>query len=100
MKGLKTQESYKFMCFFEIVQNEAARNGKIFFLDCGEGREFINEKFEGEDLSGWLIPIEKEEVFSEMWKKGKDLSKWADNIVFAVWNMDINGEIKIVFENY
>ena len=31
-----------FMRFFEIVQREAEKHGRIFFLDAAEGNDFIS----------------------------------------------------------
>ena len=40
MRGLKTQEGKKFERFFNMVQEEAAKQDAVFFLGCGEGRDF------------------------------------------------------------
>lgn len=100
MKGLKTQENNKFKKFFEIVQGKAKSMNKVFFLDCGEGRELITADFEVEDLSGWLIPLEQADEFEKVWLSNNNLDKWSDNIVFAIWNSRVDSEIEIEFKNY
>ena len=63
VKGLRTNESEKFVRFFEVVQEFASKNNCVFYLDAGDGRDFEDNCFEGEDLMGWLIPKENAEVF-------------------------------------
>ena len=36
MLGLRTQENNKFINFFKLVQDEASKANKVFFLDFGE----------------------------------------------------------------
>lgn len=98
MKGLRTQESDKFKNFFKLVQDKAKTINKVFFLDCGEGRELITDAFECEDLSGWLIPLEQSGKFEKAWINNDNLDEWLNNIVFATWNF--NGEIEIEFKSY
>ena len=52
MKGLRSQESEKFNRFWDLVQDEAATQGCVFFGDCGEGRDLVTEELEGENFSG------------------------------------------------
>lgn len=63
MRELRTQENKKFEHFFQLVRNKAQKQHCIFFVDCGEGQEFVCEDMEGEDLSGWLIPDEDADRF-------------------------------------
>ena len=46
MKGLRSQESEKFNRFWDLVQDEAATQGCVFFGDCGEGRDLVTEELE------------------------------------------------------
>lgn len=96
MLGLKTQESNKFKKFFNLVQKTAERNGCVFFLDAGDGRDFENETLEGEDLMGWLIPLEKVAEFEQLWKDDDVSDDWTDFFVWAVWNND--KELTVKFE--
>ena len=52
MLGLRTNESDKFIRFFEIVQAAARKQGRVYYLDAGDGRGFENGEYEGEDLMG------------------------------------------------
>lgn len=98
MKGLRTQENDKFKNFFRFVQDKAKSMGKVFFLDCGEGRELFTNDFEGEDLSGWLIPLERADKFEEKWLQNNNLDEWSENVVFAVWSFD--DRLEIEFRSY
>ncbi len=46
MKGLRTQEGEKFERFFALVQKRAQQEGKIFFLDSGDGRDIIIDEYD------------------------------------------------------
>ena len=85
MRGLRTQENEKFKKFFSVVQEKAAEKGKVFFLDSGEGRECITKNFDGEDLSGWLIPKKEADKFEEEWENRSKLDKWINYFCFAIW---------------
>ena len=95
MKRLRTQESDRFMNFFSVVQSAAAAQNKTFFLDAGDGREFKSEKFEGEDLMGWLVPHERLSDFEQEWRSGEISDDWSDLYVWAVWKFD--GQLSIEF---
>ena len=43
MVGVRTRENDKFLKFWAIVQNEAQKSNKTFFLDCGDGQEYEDE---------------------------------------------------------
>lgn len=99
MQGLKTQESEKFRRFWNIVQKTASNQGKRFFLECGEGREFSNEEMEGEDVRGWLIPTNEIDEFKPEWEADNVTDKWIYNIFRAEWS-DTNGNITVEFKTY
>lgn len=95
MKGLRTPETNKFMHFFKIVQDEAAKQGAVFFLDNGEGHTFEDDQIECEDLCGWLIPFDKADDFSKEFENGdSDLDEWSDYIAFAEW--EANHELRTI----
>ena len=96
MKGLKTRESSKFERFFGIVQTTAALLDAVFFLEAGDGRDFVTETLEGEDLQGWLIPKEKEEEFFKVWDKDEVGEEWDDFFGFAIWEQDKDA-VKVKF---
>lgn len=99
MRGLRTEEGTKFERFFAIVQSEAKKNGNIFFLDCGEGRDFTTSDMEGEDLSGWLIPEKDEEEFTPLFESGNIPADWDEMFVFCIWEKR-DGEIAVEFKKY
>lgn len=103
MRGLKTQESHKFNRFWELIQSAARKRDCVFFGYAGEGRDFETEDMEGEDFSGWLVPIQNADTFEREWKK--DFGKLFQEktceakFTFAFWK-EADGRISIVFENY
>ena len=99
MQGLRTQEDDKFLKFWELVRSTAREQKKEFFMDTGEGREFFLEDMEGEDIRGWLIPIDKAKEFEKQWLNHETLDKWVDNICWAEWE-ESNGKITVSFNFY
>lgn len=89
----------KFENFLGLVQDAARKEGKAFFLDCGEGRSFCLGDLEGEDLSGWLIPLSDAEEFFLRFHAKEGVDQWLDCMVFARWN-ETEGGIGIQFETY
>lgn len=86
MLGLRTQEGERFNRFWSLVQSAAKKQGCVFFLDSGDGREFSTDDMEGEDLSGFLIPESKADAFNSAFKKGLEAgTEWSDFFRFAVW---------------
>lgn len=97
MRGLRTQEGQKFEKFFALIQNEAMNEKKVFFLDSGEGQEFETDEMEGENLSGWLVPVKEADEFEKQFiKRDIDEEKWDDFYSFARWSWS-NRQIKITF---
>lgn len=99
MRGLKQPDSIKFERFFQLVQNEAKKNNKVFFLQNGEGRELFTEDLEAEDLFGWLIPAEEADQFESVWKSGRADGTRVDNMAFAVWNQT-GGDVTVQFKMF
>lgn len=99
MKGLKTHEGAKFEAFFSIVQQEAERNGCVFYLESGEGHELITDTLDCEDLSGWLIPKGKTDAFEKEWKQDHVGEHWNDCITWAVWKQTNEG-IRVELRQY
>ena len=100
MLGLRTQEGERFERFFAIVQEEAAKQSRVFFLDSGDGRELETEELSGEDLTGWLVPLGEAKAFQEEWQGGGEVDeKWSEYIVFATWKW-ADGKIAIFFDSY
>lgn len=86
MRGLRTRESSKFEAFFSVVQDAAGKEGKVFFLDAGDGNGFRKDDMEGEDLLGWLVPEEEADKFEDAFESFSDLSEWDDFYVSASCN--------------
>jgi hypothetical protein len=90
MRGLKTQEGNSFIAFFQLVQAEAQKQNSVFFLECGEGNDFVGDNIEGEDLRGWLVPAEQADEFEREWMNGDPGSEWENHIVWVLWKGDTN----------
>lgn len=99
MRESRTQESARFKNFFEIVRKEAEKRNAIFFIECGEGRNFIDGNCEGEDLSGWLIPKSEADEFEHKWRNNETVDKWLDKFTFAVWKRE-DKDITVTFKTY
>ena len=84
--------------FLDLVKEEALKQGKVFFINSGEGRDEIINGMYVEDLSGWLIDVKDEERFKRQWSEGWDNidDAFDKNFVFAIWERD-NNKIKVKF---
>lgn len=90
----------KFDVFMEIVQNEAKKKDSRFFISSGEGHELITETMEGEDLFGWLIPLDRaEEFISEKSGNEFDEEKWEKFETFAIWKLE-NENVSVSFQDF
>jgi len=102
MRGLRKQESEKFEVFFQLVQEAAAKEGAVFFLDAGEGRDIVTDDLEGEDLTGWLVPEAQAEAFEAAWQESSTpeaLQAWEDLFLWAEW--ELQGKmVRIAFKRY
>lgn len=85
--------------FVEFVCNQAKLIGYLFVLDSGEGREVYIEslKLYGENLSGWLIPIEFKNEVIELRRSSGSMKKYEAFYCFAVWEKDTEGNISVSF---
>lgn len=100
MKGLRLQENQRFNNFFALVQDEAAKKGKVFFCDCGLGRLFENDNIECEDLCGWLIPKEKADNFEKLFLENSDEQhKFDDFYCYIDFSVIENGKISVIIDD-
>lgn len=99
MRGLRRQEDSRFERFFKLVQAEAEKQGCVFFLDCGEGRDIETDTLSGEDLSGWLISSTEAGQFEQAFLEGGNLETWDACIVFAIWHVEPSG-VTIHFQKF
>lgn len=99
MQELRTQENEKFERFFQLVRDAAAKQGCVFFVDCGEGNEFSNADMEGENLSGWLIPESDVNRFRPGFLQNDVSEQWDDRMRFLRWTKN-SGQIDVAFENF
>ena len=97
MLGLRTQENNEFIKFFEIVQNEAEKLNKVFFLDFGQCDDIPFNGMEVDSLFGWLIPNEDVEKFNAEFIKETNLSKWDEYSTCVIPNI-IGDKLDVVFE--
>lgn len=103
MRGVRTQENNKFLKYWKRVQETAKTKGFVFFLESGDGRDFYRDDIEGEDLGGWLVPIEYADEFELLWQNDthKDYEETLPHVeyAFAEWE-EIDGEIIVSFNKY
>lgn len=104
MKGLRTQGDSDFNNFFKLVQEEANKRGKIYFLDTEQNHTLQLKDMYIADLSGWLLPLDKSNEFEKDYFAHKEWesSKWDDFYTWAEWDMENHKEdkIKIDFNQY
>lgn len=88
--------------YMEFVAKRAAEQGKLFFLDSGEGNDFFDEDNQWylEDLSGWLINSHDREKFICSKKNNAAYDEFSDSYVFVKWNKHPDKEIEIIFKHY
>jgi len=98
MLGLRTNESDKFVKYFEIVQTTAQQQGCVYYLDAGDGRDFENEVYECEDLMGWLIPMDSVTDFEKEWNSDDVSDEWSEFYMWAIWSTPESPTIK--FEDF
>lgn len=73
--------------------------GKIFFLDCGEENCFENDNIECENLTGWLIDIDKSNEFEVIFKSFSNIDDaWDDYLAFVAWHKNDDNNISVTFE--
>lgn len=96
MLGLRTQETNKFIAFFELVQKKASEKDCVFFLESGDGNEFETDTMEGENLQGWLVPQNQAAEFEKIWKEEKEDDIWTEFFCWAEWHRK-NGNIDVTF---
>jgi len=83
-----------------LVEQAARALSSQFFIDCGEGRDLETDTLYLMDFSGWLIPLDKKDIFSAIPKQDRHSSTvWDDYFVFAEWR-NHSGDISIDFVKY
>ena len=100
IRGLGRTNNRLYENFFALIQEEASKQGNVFFVMDLEGHEDDVCGVHTEDLSGWLIPFALADEFENEWKK--DLSsvsdKWDDYLVFEFWSITSEGKLSIKFK--
>ena len=88
--------------YLNYVAEQAQKRGKIFFLDSGEGNDFLDPQtgWYIENLSGWLIDPTERERFLAAQENGTVDDDYGDFYVFAKWLKDADGKLHITFKHY
>ena len=86
--------------FFNLLQYSAKEHNAQFFIDTSEGHDLETPDLYCEDMSGWLIPLDKAEEFFADVQMGDEnsLDKWQQFFVFARW-LESDEGIKIEFDS-
>ena len=72
-------------------------NGENIFLDCGEGNCFEDDNIE--NLTGWLIDIDKSNEFEVIFKSFSNIDDvWNDYLAFVAWHKNDDNNISVTFE--
>ena len=81
--------------FIAFVQETFAKQRKWFLIDSGEGREMPSppKDMYVEDLSGWLLPIERRGATKE------DMTD-DDEYGFVEWDEGADGELIVKWKTY
>lgn len=74
-------------------------NGENIFLDCEEGNCFEDDNIECENLTGWLIDIDKSNEFEVIFKSFSNIDDvWDDYLAFVAWHKNDDNNISVTFE--
>lgn len=74
-------------------------NGENIFLDCGEENCFEDDNIECENLTGWLIDIDKSNEFEVIFKSFSNIDDvWDDYLAFVAWHKNDDNNISATFE--
>jgi len=92
-------ESNKFLKYFEMVQQEAGKQNKVFFIDTPDGHDFETDDLMLENIRGWLIPADKANEITPEWEIDEVGDSWYDYMCWAEWQL-IDGKVKIEFKFY
>lgn len=85
--------------FWTLVQDEARRQGKMFFEDVGIGREIETDNLVAWDTIGWLIPLDKVELFRNAVRTSThDTAEWDEFLVAEEFEID-GDYCRITFKN-
>lgn len=101
LRDINDLNDLEFKEFFSLVQKQANSENSVFFLDDEEGNEGVVNNIVCMDLTGWLIPKEKANIFEKKFLKNKeeiDVDKWDIYYTGSTWK-DQDGEIEISFKN-
>lgn len=105
MLGLRTRENEKFNRFWQLIQNEAHKVECTFFGFAGEGRDFETPDMEGEDFSGWLVPLNDANAFEQLWLSCSDDAQKLEQefpsskFVFAIWHKNADN-VSVEFKEF
>lgn len=93
------ERSPLFQPFIALVQSEASKRGKVFFLESCQGNEFETSEMEGEDLVGWLVDKDRADELESQWSKNvHDVDESFDeDFVHVGWTKKGN-DVEIIFD--
>ena len=82
--------------FTAILKEAANAHECVFFEDSGEDNWLETDTLFLENVSGWLVPIERQ---NEFLASDRNDDKWDSFFVFAEWHKN-SEDIKINFKKY
>ena len=86
--------------YFEYVQQQAAKLGKVFMLDTGEGNDLIlpERNWYIEEYTGWLIDFDQREKFLEAEREDQLEETFPNDYVWVKWKLTEKNQIEVRFE--
>lgn len=99
-RGIISNSSEAFLRFFYVVQDEAEKLGKVFFISSAEGNDADVLGVHAENMSGWLIDEADSDMFEAEWLNGGDKvsDSWLDFMVWEEWSVE-DDKLIIEFEH-
>ena len=82
--GLRTEDP-KLMKAFKLVQRQAAKEGKVFFLKTTGDREESKDDLWPESMWGWLIPKELASTFNKIYQDEEGY-RWLNSYDVIWWD--------------
>lgn len=85
--------------FTAILHEAAAALSCLFYEYSGEDNWNETDTLFCENVSGWLVPLDKANAFAKTNEEDRWENQWSDFFVFAEWRQE-GSDIKIDFKKY
>lgn len=92
----------EFLDFFAMVQEEASKLGRVFFIQDQEGHDHVLPGLYLAEMDGWLVPEDRADEFEAIWleESGHPRSEeWDEFYVCEDFTVADDGKIRIFFDD-